>query len=427
VKLLFPTATFARKAMVQFHYGKPGLFFLGEQPPVPALLAFDLPGLKSQGHEAITKWIIAHHQSTKKSKKTHEEETAVPRDMWRRAVVDDYLDAANAVTYIWHASTYFSLEELVTFAETHGPALDRDARGAMSLLREARPKALAKVIKRAEIVVPLISAAHRRCTTDLEELKNALDREDVAKLKKAKTSVAAWISACAELRSAVVKAELLLDIARRLVAEADEKAIVKALDQMIEKKLHEVYVAELFTILGDKLPLPPNVTGETIDLALAREVTVKASWQTYMAKRVGPVKVGRGALYTYAKNGSAYTVQYVRGERKLKHRIKKRGGSIQRWGNTLTIGVKDPSSVHVALLRVDEIDSLAQLAPARAVALLGDIAPTPKITEALAHAEADPRWRRILSDLLIERIVGIDADVARRLARAEASSNRRGR
>ena len=83
--------------------------------------------------------------------------------------------------------------------------------------------------------------------------------------------------------------------------------------------------------------------------------------------------------------------------------------------------------MQAALLRVDEIDSLAQLAPERAVALLGDLAPTPPITEALAHAPSDPRWRRVLSDLLIERIVGIDADVARRLARAEASANRRRR
>ncbi|MFN0250581.1 MAG: hypothetical protein ACKV2T_27120 [Kofleriaceae bacterium] len=81
----------------------------------------------------------------------------------------------------------------------------------------------------------------------------------------------------------------------------------------------------------------------------------------------------------------------------------------------------------MALLRVDEIDSLAQLAPARAVALLGDLAPTTPITEALARADADPRWRRVLSDLLIERIVGIDADVARRLARTEASANRKRR
>jgi hypothetical protein len=432
VKLLFPTVTFAKKAMIQLQYHKAGLFFLGEQPPVPALLAFEFPGLKSQDPDAVTRWMIAHHRKTPPTSKADKkradaEETSIPREMWRRAVLDDYLDATNATSYLWHASQYFSLDELATFAETHGPPLDRALRAAMKHDRDARPAQLAKVVKRAEIVVPLVTAAQRRISVDLEELKAALDREAVAKLTKAKRDVSAWISACAELRTDVVKAELMVAIAKRLVAECDEAGITEALDQMVAKNLHKVYVTEFFTILGDKLPLPQNTTGETIDLTRATETTIAAAWPAYMAKRVGPVKIGRSALYSYVKKGKDYVFLYVRGERKLKHRIKKRGGSIQRWGNTLTVGVKDPSSVHAQLLRVDEIDSLAQLAPARAVALLGDLAPTPKITEALAHAETDPRWRRILSDLLIEHIVGIDADVARRLARAEASANRRSR
>ena len=146
------------------------------------------------------------------------------------------------------------------------------------------------------------------------------------------------------------------------------------------------------------------------------------SWDVWKARRIGPVKIGRSALVL--SDGKRTT--YVRGERKLKHTIKNRGGSIRRWNNTLTIAAKDASSVHVALLRVDEIDSLAQLSPARAVALVPEPLPaTHPISTALAQAVDDPRWRRILADLLIERLVGIDADVARRLARAEARANRR--
>lgn len=420
MKLLFPTVTFAKKPMVQFHWGKEGCFFAGDPPPVNTLIALELPGLKSQGHEAITKWLIAHNA---RGKKKSGEDNTIPRDLWRRAVLDDYLDAANGVTYVWHASTYFTLDEITTFAEAHAPALDRKVRAALATQRESRPASLANVLKRAEIIVPILNAGQRRISVELEELKAALDREDMAKLAKKKPHVSVWISACAELRSHVVKAETMLAIARRLVDE--EGDIAKALDQMIAKNLHKVYVTGFFEIFGDKLPLPQNVSGETIDLTHAKEATVTATWQTYMAQRVGPVKVGRSALYTYVKKGNEYVFRYVRGERKLKHRIKKRGGAMKRWGNTLTLGAKDPDSAHVALLKVDEIDSLAHLAPDRAVALLGAIAPTPPITEALAKAGGDPRWRRILSDLLIERIVGIDADVARRLARAEARANRR--
>lgn len=431
MKLLFPTVRFANKAMVQHQYGKEGFFFAGEQPSVPALLAFTFDGLRGHGHETITNWLIAHNaKSAKKGSRraSIEEDTSIARDLWRRAVLDDYLDAANGSEHLWTASSYFSLAELATFAETHAPALDREVRAALATVRESRPKALAKALKRAEIVIPLATAGQRRITIELEAIKAELDREDVAKLKKAKSSVSAWISACAALRSDVVRNELVVAIARRLVDEdASEKQIAAALDQMIEKKLHRLHNAELFEVLGDRLPLPQNVSGETIDLSKAREATVTASWATYQAQRIGPVKLGRGALYTYTKQGGEYAIRYVRGDRRLKHRISKRGGTLQRWGNTLTVGIKDPSSVQVALLKVDEIDSLAQLAPARAVALLGDLPPTSPITEALAHAETDPRWRRILSDLLIERIVGIDADVARRLARAEAAGHRKRR
>jgi len=78
------------------------------------------------------------------------------------------------------------------------------------------------------------------------------------------------------------------------------------------------------------------------------------------------------------------------------------------------------------LLRVDEIDSLSQLAPERAVALVPEsLPPEHPISVALSRSRDDLRYRRILADLLIDRLVGIDAVIARRLARAEARANRR--
>lgn len=425
MKLLLQTALFGGKAMVQIH-GNQGWFFAGEQPPYPALLALEIPGLKSQQHAAITKWLVEHNRAA--APRARGEDSAIPRALWRRAVLDDYLDAGNATTYVWSVPQYFTLAEIATFAETHGPALDGEIRAALATDRPRRATALAKVGKRADVIVPVLYAAQRRIPLELAELEVELDREAVAAVKAKAGTIAAWVNACANLRTARVKGELLADIARRLVDEnCDADTIRATLDQMVAKKLDEVPAPGLFEALGHRVPLTPNVSGETIDLTRARETTVVASWAAYKARRVGPVKFGRSALYVTEKRGSEYVHTYVRGERKLKHEIKKRGGTLQRWSATLVVGVKDPSSVQAALLRVDEIDSLAQLAPERAVALLGDLAPTPPITEALAHAPSDPRWRRVLSDLLIERIVGIDADVARRLARAEASANRRRR
>jgi hypothetical protein len=198
--------------------------------------------------------------------------------------------------------------------------------------------------------------------------------------------------------------------------------MARALDRMIAKKLDSLYAPLFWTAIQHHVPLPANVTGEKIDIAAAREVTVPLTWDTYKAKRVGTIKLGRAALMVYVNNHWLY----VRGERKLLHQIRARGGSLKKWGCTLTVGGKQEGSAHEKLLEVDRIDTLAQVDPKGAARLAGeDLPQTHPIATALAHAAGDPKWRRILADLLIEKLVGIDADVARRLARGEARANRR--
>jgi hypothetical protein len=193
---------------------------------------------------------------------------------------------------------------------------------------------------------------------------------------------------------------------------------------MIARKLDRVHVPEMWTILADHIRFPPTVHGETIDIAKAREITAPLHWHLLTSRRVGPIKPGRPALYIQVGNQTTY----IRGERRLKHAVRARGGKMNRWGNTLVLAGRGPASVHGALLEVDKIDTLSQIDPARAVALVGaPLSDDDPIATAFRSAERDPRWRRILADLLIERLVGIDADVARHLARAEAAGNRRRR
>jgi tRNA threonylcarbamoyladenosine modification (KEOPS) complex Pcc1 subunit len=417
VKLLFAVEEFAGKPMIRIEWGKEGLFFSGQAPTVPSLITVDMPGLKSERADAVRSWLVEHHKA---GKAVRREDTTLTSALWRPTVLDDFLDAHNATSMVWYVATYFSLAHISAFAEAHGPTLHREIRDALTAARAKRPTALRKVGKRTDRIVPVLYASQRRVVVEVEAIEVELDREDVARLRSAPFGVEKWIQACVQLRSDTVKRELLGEIGKRLVETGAD--IPAALDRMIAKKLDSIWCNDLWTALGPNLHLPPNTTGETVDLTKAREATVAMSWDVWKSKRIGPVKLGRSALVL--TSGTRHI--YVRGERKLKHQIKRRGGSITRWGNTLTIAAKDPSSVHAALLRVDEIDSLAQLSPARAVALVPESLPAGHpISKALAHAGDDPRWRRILADLLIERLVGIDADVARRLARAEARANRR--
>jgi hypothetical protein len=419
MKLMFVVELFGGEPMIRQGWGQHGLFFTGEPPRSQSLVTIELPGLKSEKAEAIGRWLIAHNQSSPEDTR---EDTRLSPALWRYTVLDDFLDAHNPSTTVWHVATHFTADEIATFAEAHAPGLDREVREALAVIRTKRAPALKKVVKRADRIVPIIQMGTRRLTVEAESLQAELDREDVARLATTPFQYKAWVDALVALRSDVVKRELLTTIGKRVVAE--DVSIGPVLDYMVTKKLDALWGNELWLALGPALQLPPNTTGAAVDLTKARETTVVMSWDVWKARRIGPVKIGRSALVFHDPKTSRST--YVRGERKLKHAIKRRGGSITRWGNTLTIAAKDPSSVHAALLRVDEIDSLAQLAPARAVALVPEpLPPAHPISTALALATADPRWRRILADLLIERLVGIDADVARRLARAEARANRR--
>jgi hypothetical protein len=419
MKLMFIVELFGGEPMIRQGWGHQGLFFAGQPPRAQSLVTLELPGLKSESGEAIGRWLIAHNKS---SPEDHREDTRLSPALWRYTVLEDFLDAHNPSTTVWHVSSHFTADEIATFAEAHAPALDREVREALAVIRTKRSAALKKVVKRADRIVPIIQMGSRRLTIEAETLQAELDREEVERLIATPFQYKAWVDALATLKSDVVKRELLTTIGKRVVAE--EVSPGPVLDYMLTKKLDAMWGNELWIALGPTLLLPPNTTGVAIDLSKARETTVVMSWDVWKARRIGPVKIGRSALVLHDAKTNRST--YVRGERKLKHSIKRRGGSITRWGNTLTIAAKDPSSVHAALLRVDEIDSLSQLAPARAVALVPESLPAAHpISTALAHAAADPRWRRILADLLIERLVGIDADVARRLARAEARANRR--
>jgi hypothetical protein len=94
--------------------------------------------------------------------------------------------------------------------------------------------------------------------------------------------------------------------------------------------------------------------------------------------------------------------------------------------NTLLVA-KSESSATTALLEVDRLDTLAHVDPRQALAAVEDrdLPQNHPVFLAAEAAEVDPRQSRVLADLLIELVVGIDADIARDLARQQARANRR--
>jgi hypothetical protein len=423
VKLLALVMTHAGEAMIRLSNDREGLFFTGAQPAQPSLITLELPGLTRVGI-AIRQWLVEYHRRTSKSSaksaRRRERVDLVPK-LWRKAVLDDFIDARNATEHVWNVSTYFTAAEIAAFCAEHGPKLHAEVREALAVPRASRPRALAKVGKRADRIVPVIYQGSNRVKLEGAALDVELDREDAAQLVTGTWSATKWIEATRKLRTDVVKAEVLEEIGKQLVAHRAD--IGAALDQMRRHKLDRVHAPSLWTRIAPHLVLEQTAHRVKLDLTTAREMTAVAGWELWTAKRIGPVKPGRAVLRQQVGD----TVYYVRGERKLKHAIRARGGKITRWGCTLVVaGGTGTTGVHARLLEVDRIDTLAQVDPRGAVALVADHHPAdPAIATALAKSAGDPRWRRVLADLLIERLVGIDADVARRMARAEAGANRR--
>lgn len=408
MKLLVVTQDFAGRPIVRLQWDKEGLFFADPEPAVNAMLALELPGLRSKGADAVRDWLVERHRRPE-----------LVEGVWRSAVLEDLIDATNASDVAWHLPSHFTLAELVEFLGKHGPALHAEVRAALEAKKQH--PALRKVQKRAERIVPAINAAARRIEIEAHTLELRDDRAKVAKLGAfdAKT----WIEIAASLHHDQVKRELLERIGVQLVATKAD--IPTALDRMLEHKLDRVWAPELWTAIANHVTLVANITGEAIDMTKAREVTVPLTWDAWKAGRVGTVKFLRSALVVTSGSRTIY----VRGQRKLLHAIRSRGGSLARHGNTLVIGGSrgGATSAHAKLLEVERIDTLANVDPRSAAHLAGELPPSHPITVAVGHAQTDPKWRRILADLLVERLIGIDADVARRLARAQAGANRRRR
>jgi hypothetical protein len=429
VKLLAITQEHAKKAVVRLSYDAEAVFFTGEQPRVPAMIVLELPGLEMATQTGLRHWLVRYHhehpglvEPKKKRRDDDESEHAtLVAAHWRPAVLDDLLDAKNGGDMGWHIAQHFTLAEIAAFAEAHGPALLAETRASLAAERPKRGSALRKLETQTSRIVPVIAASTTRVALERIAVNIEDDRAEIAKLEAAPFDADRWIDVCSRLGNDQVKRETLGTIGKKLVEVGGD--IPDALQRMRRRGLDAVWGDQLWQEIKDHLVLEQNVSGEAIDLTKATEVTVTASWASWKARRVGPVKIGRTALAVTVGNETTY----VRGERKLLHRIRARGGTLERWGNTLVVGGKKggSASAHEKLLEVDRIDTLAQVDPAAAAGLAGELAPADPIANALARATAEPTWRRILADLLIERLVGIDADVARRLARAQSRANRR--
>lgn len=262
------------------------------------------------------------------------------------------------------------------------------------------------------------------------EIAREVERLDGARWQAARAEgvdLERWIAVAAKLGTDEVCLKALNRIARELRARppGDVPALLEKI--AARKRLRNLteYDTQFWELLRDQVTLGASATGVTVDITDAYEQTVQLRWDVLRAQRVGPVTGGRSALVVASPYGRPQV--YVRGERKLKFQVAKAGGTLQKYGCTLVMKGSGGPSLHPALLEIERLDTLANVDPAQAVASLADLSlpPAHPVYQTAAAARTDARHARILADLLIELRFGIDADVARHLARGQARANRR--
>lgn len=428
MKLIYLTSEYGGRIGVSIQYSH-RFYFKGAQPPNDKLITLDLPGLSVNYYTYIISWLRSNEKQ--ENEYSRREINEFPENVWRETVLDDYIEAGNFHETVWYIPQKFPSS---AFADFGNKWLD-DARKKLDNALQnksgvPRINAFGEIKDFLERIYFVMDKTPGNLAIEIQNMKTEIDRETWKNITKETDDIGEWIKTANDFNS---------DIARREVIDQIVGAIVKRRlsSEEIFKLLHrfnqnlrnsaEYYNTYFWTTLAPFIKFEQNVMNRTIDLTEAVEEKVLFNWNLLNAKRVGSIQHNRNALIIKDKlNGLPKT--YVSGERKLKFQIQKNGGKLEKFGCVLTIAsAEEKSSIQPALLEVEKIDALANLNIEQALEKIAhlNLPPNHLIFRTATRAKTDPKQARVFADLLIELLVGVDADIARNLARAQAQGNRR--
>jgi hypothetical protein len=424
MKLLFTTHRYGDRIMISPGYGGRAIFFAGEkQPRNQQLITVELPGLAENSEAAIFGWLDEHTAVSSPSPHTLYE---LPAANWRPATLEDFLDAENYENMGWWLHEHFLLDDFSRFADKWLPPVQEQIRQALALApAETRVDRLHRLHQRAERIFTVVARTPDRIERERDGLIRVIEKELVAQLRQEPFAAARWIETAASLHTTSLISKLLIEVtetlARRQATQADFEAALTQIYRSPELRSLTQHAEAFWQPLKHAYRLAPTVTGQTIDITTARVQLVNWGWELINGRRVGRIVPGRQALVIQEGDD----VTYIAGGRDIKFKVQQHG-RIRRHGCTLVMD-DEQSGLYTALLEIERLDILANVAPQEAVAGVADLdlPPDHAVYQAAAAAEQDPRQARVLADLLIELTVGIDADVARRLVRGQ--TGRRGR
>jgi hypothetical protein len=418
MKLLFVTDQYGDRMMITPSYTGRMIFFAGEkQPEKEELIVVELPELKENSEAAIFAWLNDHTAVQSPSRRALHE---LPPANWRRATLEDMLTAENYQYLGWWLHAHFPLADFSAFADKWLPWAQERLRQSLTMAEdEERARILGELRPQVDRVFTAVRQASERMEQDRADLVAKIEKAAIAELRQEPFAAQRWIETADSLQTASLAHDLLIEttqtLARQHASQAEIEASLTRIYKSSRLRSMTDYSRPFWAPLDRAFRLEPTISEQTVDITAAQAQTVNWSWELFGGRRVGRIVPGRQALVIR----DAGRVTYIAGGRDIKFKVQQHG-RLQRHGCTLVMG-SVTNKLHDALLEMERLDILANVAPQEAVARVAhlQLPPDHAVYQTAAAARQDPRQARILADLLIELTVGIDADVARRLVRAQ--------
>ena len=382
-------AEFGRKPMV--HHGIRRVFFSGELPKVGQLITLTFPVVPGLP-------ILPHG--------------------WRPTLLADFLDCE---MHDWIRPEDFSVEEYQAFFAEYLPKFEKRFAAALTVTPRSRARVARKLAQPAQGFAYVYQAVPQALAASLESLfaKMEIQAPEIAKGAPPSKVLGMVMSA----RSHKVREKLLEILAGKLRAESRE-AVFRVIRRLaaVPHVRYATEASKFFEIVGSFLDLKKNTTGKRINITFSWDVVVEPGFDAYLAHIVGPVTFGKKALRVSASLLSGPTF-LIAGDRRLRFEILREGGTLKKHGNTLILSDKRFGQLDKALLEVEKVDVIAYVNPEAVIRMLeakGIL--DARVREAADRAKRDYREARALADLAIERLVGVDAGIARDMYKAQKRS-----
>ncbi len=333
----------------------------------------------------------------------------------RRARLDDFLDAEVVTTSICYKD--FSMEEYEKFFDEHKEMALEAVRAQKSLDGKALLDAYDRICKLAEKLEVVYYGLQNEVRDRHYALSKKLDYEGKSQWNK--MVPIELLKAAGRAVSYEAKTEMGVLAFKRIFEEEKDpsaaiwKFIRESKDDPAARGMMNYWTCDAETSIKMRqyFRFPQTVKGETFELRGMKPMTLgQLPADIDEARFVGPVRLGRSVLY------DEDTHTYVYGDKSLKFLVMKRGGKVQKYGNTLVVEMGD---IETDLLLAEKLDALSFVAPGQLKDIKNRWGKKVDITdEQLAGITKDYKKAREVADMCLEQLYGIDPSVLRSLYRA---------